>query len=774
MLIAADILVNGQRVRTTGFEVGARPGSPALDWSITPQEASEEWDPPDQASDVPVDIKVLVNGETYELLESGRFQQKTEKLEPNGLASSMQGVDGSWRLFEKGPLRDTVFVPRTIIRELYPRGILIATLNGDSVLGIPPRRRKITGTGPRPNGDFGDTAETAFRGGAMASRMMMDEAEWTAIIDPPVCDPLEAFNDAYAKSNLPDFVIVGGDRGLKVKTYLEDEDQPDDACDDAKKTSKRIAGGMNALTINHLIRLIATKAGFTSVKINTPDLPLFEPVTVNAGSTWYAAIQALIGPWNAEVFVEGTTLIILDVEAANLGRYRSLVLSGEGVKLISRTVSRLPPFKGVNVVGPLRAGLAAMRDFRRGNPNKLAAFGDTDDDCRPPLGGGSGCAKNDLPSNYQVSAPPRAERVHSHKREDDGGGVHEVLISGESPYNLEVTRTYGSPSMGPFWTGEDRQDWTSVSIRKLYFADPALGQIQLRYLERIVTGGDGFATRTLSRQVTRIIQGRFGNTPCQVIQEEYAHARLPGLPFGGMQLIRRTITQYSENLSIEGTWDSTTDVYVLVVYTLGSNGGLFKPIPYDEAAHSGAIDLSGNSLDLWRLAHYSRTTESYQVLDKYFAQKESATVYSFGGEPPSGDVECFMYNQPEIGPNPGARQRYCFGVNIDGALIESVLAIGAATEEQAELVADRSKRRGGQRTVRMEIEVPTFIPNVRRGTGCTIAGTPIAVLNQDNTEMQTVNRLAGDYFINGYSYTAFPVGNGAFRIHTRLSLRSQF
>jgi hypothetical protein len=756
MEITSSVEVNGAAIRAGAWEVGHQAGAPVADWQITPYEPATQYDPPDVAGDVPVNIKVTAVGATYDLLTGGRLNSVSDQLTPRGVETRIAGVDGAWRLFEKGPLRDTVFVPRTIVRELYPRGLLIVTLNGDQVLGIPP---------PRARERSGNSV------GVYIGREMLGEGEWLGRED-PICDPLSAFQDAYAKANVPDFVILGGDRGLKVKTYLENETPPEDACELARVASRRIAGGVNALTINHLVELLALKAGFSSVKINTPDLPMFEPFTVNAGQTWYAAIQALVGPWNPLIYVWGNVLHVIDVEAADIATHRAVTISAESVTVLNRSVSRIPPHRGVNVLGPLRAALAAMREWSRDGvgTNPLDP-----DDCVPPRQGGMSCAQDGLPPNFSVAPPPKHERVSEYEREERDG-VGEILIAGEMPYNIEVVRSYGPPSssLGPQWGGSEKIDWTRMTVRKFYFADPALGRIQLRYLERTVHGGVNGVSRVLSRQSTRIIQGRFGNNPCQVIQEERAHVRLPGLPFGGERLIRRTITTYSENLSVEGTWDSTTDEYVLTIFTIGDNLEFYKPIPYQEAAHSGTIDLSGNSLDSWQMAHYSRTTESYQVIDKYFAQKETAKVYSFGGHPPEGDVEVFMYNQPEGGIAPAARQRYCFGVNIDGALVQSILAVGAATEEQAELIAARAERRGGQRQVRAEVELPTYLPRIRPGMGITIAPTAIRSLNQANTAMVVANRIEGDFFISGYRYVNVPVGQGIFRVRTRLSLRSRF
>jgi hypothetical protein len=764
MEITSSVEVNGAAIRAGAWEVGHQAGAPVADWQITPYEAATQYDPPDVAGDIPVNIKVTALGTTYDLLAGGRLNSVSDQLTQRGVETRIAGVDGAWRLFEKGPLRDTVFVSRTIIRERYPRGMVIATLNGDQVLGLPPDRYRIRRDNDDPN------VLAAGKAGVYPYTQMMEETEWLNKSD-TICDPMAAFQDAYAKANLPEFVIVGGDRGLKVKTFLDQDLTTDDDCEDAKVASKRIAGGVNALTINHLIELLAKKAGFSSVKINTPDLPMFEPFTVNAGQTWYAAIQSLVGPWNPLIYVWGNVLHIIDVEAADIVTHRAMTLSAESVTVLNRSVSRIPPHRGVNVLGPLRAGLEAMREFRRGNPRAAS----DDDDCRPPINGGMSCAQDGLPPNFSIAPPPKHERVSEYEREERDG-VGEVLIAGEMPYNIEVVRSYGPPSssLGPQWSGAEKIDWTRMTVRKFYFADPALGRIQLRYLERTVHGGVGGVSRVLSRQSTRIIQGRFGNNPCQVIQEERAHVRLPGLPFGGERLIRRTITTYSENLSVEGTWDSTTDEYVLTIFTIGDNLEFYKPIPYQEAAHSGTIDLSGNSLDSWQMAHYSRTTESYQVIDKYFAQKETAKVYSFGGHPPEGDVEVFMYNQPEGGIAPAARQRYCFGVNIDGALVQSILAVGAATEEQAELIAARAERRGGQRQVRAEVELPTYLPRIRPGMGITIAPTAIRSLNQANTAMVVANRIEGDFFISGYRYVNVPVGQGIFRVRTRLSLRSRF
>lgn len=333
MRLSSTVLVDGNPIHFASWKTGYPPGSAVQTFELEPLEPATVYNPAEITTPHPVAISVKVNGNDLNVLKNGHIDAAQDGLSKEGHVNQLSGRDDSQKLLEQGPRRDTAFVPRSIIEEYYPRGVRVRTLAGESVLGLPP------GVSPRLYGPYPSGMRTskgipgkgaiggtggvvgAGFGAQLAGQIyqIVSETEFVAD-DSDACTDDNRFgtSEEWINTVPPLIIIIGGGQHM-----LTSSGSGSGASSSGTFGGKGY-GGANGASVNGLIKLIAKKAGFTDVVVNTPDLGLFEPLTVSAGSTWMDAIHALVGPWNPMVFVAANVLYIIDIEAANIARSISL------------------------------------------------------------------------------------------------------------------------------------------------------------------------------------------------------------------------------------------------------------------------------------------------------------------------------------------------------------------------------------------------------------------------------------------------------------------
>jgi hypothetical protein len=292
MKVATTVLVDGAPIHFASWKAGYPAGSPLQVFVVEPLMPATIYDPEEITEPHPVEIQVSIDGHVTNALKNGHLDATHDQVanEGQGHSNTISGQDQASRLFQEGPRRDVVFVPRGIVEQVYPRGVLIRTLAGESVVGLPPgvnprlfgpfgsRLTSIDGIPGTPSGGSTGAGTAVFGAGGSSGGIgagpplaggpfyqMITEVEFLEVAaDECVDDNRYGVTEDWINTVPPLIVIIGAATGILTGSGT--------GGGGAGSVFGGGAAGAPGASVNALVTLIGKKVGFDEVLINTPDL----------------------------------------------------------------------------------------------------------------------------------------------------------------------------------------------------------------------------------------------------------------------------------------------------------------------------------------------------------------------------------------------------------------------------------------------------------------------------------------------------------------------